>query len=189
MNLHVPQMGIPDGFFQLLTIKIPGAGPCAEHGIPEAWVNLGHCYHYGKGVVRDCREAVKLYRKGARMDNALAFYNLGVCYDRGEGVRQSDEKAVYWYKRAAELGVVKAQCNLGVCLINGIGCEGNAKEAVAWFRKAARRGDEKAMFNLWECYRDGEKIWDAVRTVTAFHDAHRDVCAETQLETNPQEMF
>ncbi|MBQ1565771.1 MAG: primosomal protein N' [Clostridia bacterium] len=34
-----------------------------------------------------------------------------------------------------------------------------------------------------------KRLKDAVRTVTAFHDAHRDVCAETQLEINPQEMF
>ena len=34
-----------------------------------------------------------------------------------------------------------------------------------------------------------KRLKDAIRTVTAFHDAHRDVCAEAQLEINPQEMF
>ena len=34
-----------------------------------------------------------------------------------------------------------------------------------------------------------KRLKDAVQTVTAFHDTHRDACAETQLEINPQEMF
>ena len=34
-----------------------------------------------------------------------------------------------------------------------------------------------------------KRLKDAIRTVTAFHDVHRDVCAEAQLEINPQEMF
>ena len=76
----------------------------AEHGIPEAWVNLGHCYHYGKGVVRDCRDAVKLYRKGARMDDALAFYNLGACLINGIGCEGNAKEAVAWFRKAARRG-------------------------------------------------------------------------------------
>lgn len=34
-----------------------------------------------------------------------------------------------------------------------------------------------------------KRLKDAVKTVSTFHDAHRGVCAETQLEINPQEMF
>lgn len=34
-----------------------------------------------------------------------------------------------------------------------------------------------------------KRLKDAIRTVTAFHDAHRGVCSEMQLEINPQEMF
>jgi primosomal protein N' (replication factor Y) len=34
-----------------------------------------------------------------------------------------------------------------------------------------------------------KRLKDAVRTVSAFHDTHRGVCAEAQLEINPQEMF
>lgn len=34
-----------------------------------------------------------------------------------------------------------------------------------------------------------KRLKDAVQTVTAFHDAHRGACTETQLEINPQEMF
>ena len=34
-----------------------------------------------------------------------------------------------------------------------------------------------------------KRLKDAVDAVSAFHDAHRGVCEETQLEINPQEMF
>lgn len=34
-----------------------------------------------------------------------------------------------------------------------------------------------------------KRLRDAVRTVTAFHDAHRELCGEVRLEINPQEMF
>ena len=34
-----------------------------------------------------------------------------------------------------------------------------------------------------------KRLKDAVNAVSAFHDAHRGVCEETQLEINPQEMF
>ena len=34
-----------------------------------------------------------------------------------------------------------------------------------------------------------KRLKDAVDTISAFHDAHRDACAETQMEINPQEMF
>ena len=33
------------------------------------------------------------------------------------------------------------------------------------------------------------RLPEAVRTVSTFHDAHRDGCAEVRLEVNPQEMF
>ncbi len=34
-----------------------------------------------------------------------------------------------------------------------------------------------------------KRLKDALETVSVFHDAHRDACAEVQLEINPQEMF
>ncbi len=34
-----------------------------------------------------------------------------------------------------------------------------------------------------------KRLKDALKTASDFHDAHRGVCAETQLEINPQEMF
>ena len=34
-----------------------------------------------------------------------------------------------------------------------------------------------------------KRLKDAIRTVSDFHDSHRSVCSEAQLEINPQEMF
>jgi primosomal protein N' len=34
-----------------------------------------------------------------------------------------------------------------------------------------------------------KRLKNAIGTITAFHDLHRDVCSEVQLEINPQEMF
>ncbi len=58
-------------------------------------------YSEGKGVPKDCAEAVGWWRKAAEQGNAKAQYNLGLMYDNGEGVPQDYAQAHKWYNLAA----------------------------------------------------------------------------------------
>ena len=51
-----------------------------------AQFNLGWCYQNGVGVVKDDKEAVRLYSLAAQQGISGAQYNLGWCYRNGVGV-------------------------------------------------------------------------------------------------------
>ena len=54
--------------------------------------NVGNCYRYGYGIVKNYSEAVKWYRKAAEQGNAKAQYNLGSCYYNGKALSKIIQK-------------------------------------------------------------------------------------------------
>ena len=76
----------------------------AEQGYALGERNLGNCYYWGKGRLRNYEEAMKWYRKAAEQGNADAQYRLGDCYYFALGVKGDLQEAVKWYQKAAELG-------------------------------------------------------------------------------------
>eukprot|EP01047_Picozoa_sp_COSAG01_P062468 COSAG01_NODE_7949_length_2979_cov_8.919792_1_plen_527_part_10 len=126
--------------------------------VMEAQLNLGVCYHMGRGVDKDETEAAKWYRKAAEQGQHDAQCNLGVCYEDGEGVDQDEAEAAKWYRKAAEQGHRWAQYNLGVCYHNGEGVEQDEAEAVKWYRKAAEQGNSDAQYSLGICYKHGDGV-------------------------------
>ena len=49
----------------------------AEQGRPIAQLNLGNCYHDGKGILQDYNKAYEYYKKSAEQGNADAQTKLG----------------------------------------------------------------------------------------------------------------
>ena len=121
----------------------------AQRGDASAQYDLGLCYHLGKGVTKDSKQAFYWWRKAAEQGFAVAQYNLGVYYDNGEGVAQDYQQAVYWFRKAAEQGDEDAQYWLGD-YYSGEGVAKDLKQAAYWYRKAAEQGNYFAKVALEE---------------------------------------
>ena len=77
----------------------------SDLGDPQASVNLGYIYYYGRGCAVDYTKAYECYSKAAlTCDHPEALYKLGDLYASGKGVRQSDWMAWLMYSKAYETG-------------------------------------------------------------------------------------
>ena len=61
---------------------------------------LGEKYLYGRGVARNCQQAMVYFRAAADENNAPAMSHLGAIYNTGECVPQDRARAYYWLGRA-----------------------------------------------------------------------------------------
>jgi hypothetical protein len=84
----------------------------AERGLSEAQVLFGVFCQEGRGVPRNCEEAVAWYRKAAAKGHAEAMYNLCLCFENGHGVERDERKAAAWCRKAAERGCREAKLAL-----------------------------------------------------------------------------
>ncbi len=88
--------------------------------------NLGVCYEYGTGIVKDESKAFHLD----------TMWLLGLCYEDGIGVAKDESKAFEWYKKAADRGNATASSKLGMCYEAGIGVAKDWSKAFEWYTKA-----------------------------------------------------
>ena len=111
----------------------------------------------GVGLCPFCRtpapipeEAVELYKKRMKLDDAKAIYEIGCCYnsDGKKGLPQDRVKALELWHRAAELGHAISHYNIGIAYITGTGVERDEKKAVHSMELAAMRGYADARYNL-----------------------------------------
>jgi TPR repeat protein len=130
----------------------------AEKGDATAQFNLGACYFYGNGVIKDQLEGVKWFQKATEQGDAQAQVKLGWCYGRGEYVPKDENKALYLFMKAANQGDAKAQYNLGSCYANGLFVARDVVQAVFWYHKAAERGDADAQLSLGFRYAEGDAV-------------------------------
>ena len=101
------------------------------------WVQLGHCYHFGRGVAVDEVEAVRLYRVGAALGHAGARFQLAECLQRGIGVPAPDRDGAFaLFTAAAAQGNPDALCKLGICYHNGAGVARDVSRAVSLWKRA-----------------------------------------------------
>ena len=153
--------------------------PLAEEGHIEAEFYLGVMYDNGWGVPQDDVEAVKWYRRVAKLGYfweakyAESQFNLGMMYEKGRGVPQNNVRAYVWYYFAAENGVEKAiknrdivagrispsqmteaQYNLGLGYKSGTGVEGDDAKAMKWLRRAAEADFAPAQYHLGGMYEE-----------------------------------
>ncbi len=77
----------------------------ADLGDPQASVNLGYIYYYGRGCARDYAKAYECYSRAAlACGHPEAYCKLGDLYANGYGVRRSSWMAWLMYSKAYEQG-------------------------------------------------------------------------------------
>ena len=111
-----------------------GKNPAAQNLDWRLW-ELG-CAAEEKGKIA---EAVRLYRRSAKLGFAEAQINLGNLLDDYTKPRRPAE-AVYWYKRAIKQGYACAADNLAIHYRN----LGKPRWHMHWLKVAAKMGDPDA---------------------------------------------
>ena len=69
----------------------------ANSGLHQANFRLGLINHYGKGKVRDLKEAYRHYQKAAQNNSPEAQFNLGLMYRYGFGTSKNINGAFNWF--------------------------------------------------------------------------------------------
>ncbi len=69
----------------------------AARGDADAAYNLGVIHHYGDGVAKDTREAIKWYKLAAERGDKTAHYQIGLIYQNGDGVPADAAEAHRWF--------------------------------------------------------------------------------------------
>lgn len=84
--------------------------------LPEAKVALGDAYYFGRGVIRNGREAMRWYEHAAiEHGHAYAMYRLGYGHYHGDGVARNVRQGLQWLRRAAHQGHAEASAELARC--------------------------------------------------------------------------
>lgn len=133
-------------------------------------------YRLGLGVGQDKEEAVRWYRKAAKLGNPQAMFNLGVSYYNGDGVPSDPNSAYVWFllaqaagdpaaneavKRSAEergrLGTPDALQQVGAMYEKGDELPQSYSGAAKWYRRAAD-GSPKAGVKLASMLIEGRGV-------------------------------
>ncbi len=134
----------------------------AEQGDPFAQGLLGGLYEWGKGVKRDCVEAVKWYQKSAEAGEVIAQYRLGVLYGSSnwwcDGLQRNDAEAVKWLREAAVRGDINAKSTLADHYKWGRGVPIDSAEAFKLYREAAEQGSASDMRHVGDMYEEGKGV-------------------------------
>jgi len=120
---------------------------------------LGVCYEHGKGgIIKDEKEAARLYRLSAEQNNSYGQAFLGVCYYHGKGGLSVDEKeAVRLYRKSVYQNNSTGQVALAHCYEYGKGgLPENEKEAVRLYKLSTEQHNSYGQFRLAHCYEYGK---------------------------------
>jgi len=123
----------------------------AKQGYHAGLAELGTAY----SAVNKHKEALKLYRDGAKLGDPTAELLMGKSYEYGVGVNIDNKEAFEWYLKAAKKGNLEAQNNLGGFYNKGKGTARNTKKSVEWYELAASQGHPLAQTNMGLKYATG----------------------------------
>ena len=105
----------------------------------ELWFRGSLLYDEGRH-----REAVKLFRRAARLGYDAAYGRLAIAFHDGMGVRRSPSIALHYYRRALAVGDTTALNNIGVLKRE----QGKLAEAAQWFQRSVDEGNDDALVQL-----------------------------------------
>ena len=157
--LEAAKQGHPEAQYELFNCYNQGIGVTKDkdqaihwlrkaagqnHTLAQAW--LGYYLQTGKYVVKNVKEALRLYHLTIAKGCAFAEEKLAFCYAHGleDEIKQDDKQAVEWFRKAAEKGRQNAQFALGQCYQHGIGVRRDLRAAKQWYQAAATQGHLKA---------------------------------------------
>src|SRR5208282_2465142 len=96
--------------------------------------SLGYAYDVGLGITQNKTEALRWYRRAARLGSSTAAMNASTVYrDRGQLSR-----AHLWLMKAAAMGDGDAAVDAGYDYLYGIGVRRNIRSARLLFNRALR---------------------------------------------------
>ncbi len=131
----------------------------ADGGYSQAQQELGLIYEAGTLVVKNIREAVRLYSAAAAQNNAFAMKCLGVLYLTDENSTNAQkEDAVALLNRAAEFELPEAQTVLAQMYRQGIAVKKDMAKALGLYERAAKNGHTDAMLVLALIYEQGTGV-------------------------------
>eukprot|EP01119_Soliformovum_irregulare_P010811 TRINITY_DN2665_c0_g1_i5.p1 TRINITY_DN2665_c0_g1~~TRINITY_DN2665_c0_g1_i5.p1 ORF type:complete len:1055 (+),score=152.45 TRINITY_DN2665_c0_g1_i5:86-3250(+) len=144
-----------------------------KSGWAEGAYNLGLLTSQGRGVIKDFREAIRLYEEAACLppmstQSKVSIRNLGVAeaqnalgnaYLDGTGVEKDMHKAVEYLLKSAHNQCSAAMNTLGAIHMKGEGVPQDSAKAVQWYKQACDVGDAGLpMWNLGMCYAQGKGV-------------------------------
>ncbi len=124
----------------------------ADHGDPNAQVQLGYFYDKGIGVQRDPVESAKWFARAIGGGSPTAKLDLAVLYLRGTGVPHDPELALNFLDELARKGNARAEAYLGIMYQNGFGVPQDQSMAERWFLKAAKGNGPEGLFGMGVLY-------------------------------------
>ncbi len=124
-------------------------------GVALACNNLGLMLQDGRGVKRDGKKALTMYRKACARGAGVGCFNAGLQLQYGSGIAADPEqaelmysKARTTYRRACDAGELEWCVNLGVMYQDGRGSAPDPTRAARIYDKACRRGSHNGCLNL-----------------------------------------
>ena len=133
----------------------------AKRGDAAGQVYVGMMYHWGIGVDKNIKEAIKWYKKAETQGYVPAQYSLGMAYltahtDKSffeiagsfRQIEQNYKESAKWFTKAAEQGYAPAQNSLGIAYEAGYGVPVDNEKSIEWMTKAAEQGSVEAQTNL-----------------------------------------
>ena len=113
----------------------------AEDGDAGSMTELGFLYRDGQlGLKKDMTQAIKWFKRGADLNDAIALTECGVLYLNGTGVQCSIVRGFTMLGAAAALGSEHACGVLGDANAEGLEWfDKDPQEATRWYRKMQKR--------------------------------------------------
>jgi TPR repeat protein len=127
-------------------------------GNPEAALKLGHCHLEGRGLPKNARKAVELFRQSAEAGYPEGQYNLAVSYAKGTGIERNEEEMLKWLVPAADQEVPEAMDALGLRYLIGVAVPMNESKGFDLIAKAAEKGLASSQYRLSLCYELGQGV-------------------------------
>jgi len=125
----------------------------------QVWAQheLGRCYLYGRGVVKDDAQGAAWVRKAAEAGNASAQAGLADLL-LSRGGPQNDAEALVWARKAADQQDSLGQIQMGYLFGNGRAVPQDFQQAMAWYQKSADQGDPRAEYQIGGLYYHGKGV-------------------------------
>ncbi|AKQ63380.1 TPR repeat, SEL1 subfamily [Myxococcus hansupus] len=109
---------------------------------------VAECFELGRGVRKNLKRAIQLYKQAAEAGDAGAQCVLGWMCLGGVGGPVDLLGAFKWYQLSAKQGDASALYSLGGMYLDGEGAPKSKARAIQCFKKAAEQGHAKSMASL-----------------------------------------
>lgn len=107
---------------------------------PQAFVEIGKMYEYGRGVGRSPATAFVQFKKAAQLGSRVGKRKLGICYMHGFGTTKDYFQALKWLEIAAKAGDSYSEYYVGEFYYKGLGVEQDYERARQCYERAANNG-------------------------------------------------